>query len=136
MSFYLKVTNREKTEDFKGNMSPSHIIPGIDYIKNAERSIGGKLHVDILGVKQTLQIVFDVLDEDCFREIKSIFETEDPSTDGLQVEYFADEITARSHHPNNSVQARRFFVDGFTFDPIIIGGKIKWRDVTVSLLEI
>jgi len=132
---------------------PSQILPGIEYVKNAERSLGGKLHVDISDSKQTLQVVFDMLNPTDFKKIKTIFEVESPDPDGLPVEYFANEMTEEEAEesspesnpgPYEAVDYSdeptpipcKFFVQEFTYYPLVTENGILWRDVTVNLVEV
>jgi len=109
---------------------PSQIIPGIDYIKNAERSLGGRLHIDIADSKQTIQIIFDYLEsEEEFYSVKAAFKTEEPCQDGagLNIRYLGE---------GKSGLQGQFFVEDIIFNPLITDKGIKWRDVIISLLEI
>ena len=127
---YLRVGNGNNPAVFNdtGNRPiPSQIVPGIEYIKNAQRSLGGKLHVDVSDSKQTLQIIFDVLTQDEFVEVKEVFGTDRPEEEGIKVEYANVTIDDED---------ARYFVDDFTFNPMILDDGIRWKDVTVSLVEV
>jgi len=107
------------------NLAPSRIEPTIQYIKSSERSLGGKLHVDIAGFKQALQIVFDVLNQNELHRIKYIFQTDMPDQDGISVVY--NDITI----PN-----AKYFVENITYTPLVIEDSILWQNVTLSLVEV
>lgn len=124
---YLKVGDVEFTDD----LSPSDIIPGVEFIKNSERALSGKLHVDITANKQTLQIVFNILDRAEFEQILDIFKLENADAidpEGLRVTYF--DLRSKSQ------KERRFFVDNTSFAPFIVNDDIKWRDIVIDLIEI
>ena len=106
------------------DLTPSDIIPGVELIKYEKRSLGGKLHVDVVDSKQTLQVVFDRLNQEEYEEVKRIFSADNPNPYGIKVEY------------NGITRAgRKYFVTDITFSPLITG-EIIWRDVTVSLVEV
>ena len=134
MSYYLKVNGKE-FDDINYPL-PSKIIPGIEYIKKVERSLGGKLHVDISDNKQTLQIIFDSLEQNDsrndFEKIMNIFEANAPSENGLLIQYSCD----FDKLPDKNIRERHFFTDDVSFNPLIVEGGIKWRDVKIKLLEI
>jgi hypothetical protein len=127
---HLRVTgptetgNQEFIFDDRDAPTPSSIEPGIYYIKNSQRSLGGKLHVDIMDSKQTLQITFDVLGNTEFQKVKTAFCVDKPIEHGIEVIY------------PNLVTGERYFVDDFTFTPMILEDGIHWKDVTVSLVEV
>ena len=76
---------------FSGKLTPSKIIPGTELIRNAERALSGKLHVDITATKRKLQIVFDILDNTNFEQILDVFKVENADCidpDGILVEYY------------------------------------------------
>ena len=107
------------------NIIPSHISPDTDYIKTSERAVSGRLHVDVSGSKQALKIVYDMLDDNELKRVKEIFGTDDPCTDGIEVEY--DGITK----PDS-----KYFVENVSYDPLIIESGTLWRNVTVDLVEV
>ena len=129
---YLKVGNGADSIEFTGSLSPSQIIPGIELIKNIERALNGKLHVDITASKQKLQIIFDILGQEEFEQVLDIFKaenTDEIDPEGLSVEYF--------DLRNSGVKTeRKFFVESVSFMPYIVENDVKWRDIVVDLLEI
>jgi hypothetical protein len=108
--------------------TPSQIIPTVNIIKNAERSIGGRLQVDITKSKENLRIVFDLLDQDEFNSVMNVFNNYQFNPDGLRVRYF-DIYT-------NSKVTRDMSVMSINFEPLIIDSDIKWQSVVVELEEI
>jgi len=134
---HLIKVNTRPLEDTDGyNLCPSQIIPSVEYIKNTERSLGGKLHIDISCSKQSLQIVYEMLKEEDFAEVMKIFDSKkcDPDLEILAIEYF--DFHKNKDEYNEEVKPREFFVDGITFNPLVTESGIKWRDVTISLLEV
>jgi len=122
------------TNVFDGGLYPipSQIIPGLEIIKNEERSMSGRMHVDIIDNKENLQIVFDVLSEPELRAVMQAFGIKTISPDGIAVEYFNTNL---SNNLSNMVR-RTMYVRDFTFDPLIVEDGIRWRNVTIQLAEI
>lgn len=133
MQTFLKIKEIEFTNnlDINGviyNLAPSAVLPSIEYIKSAERSLSGNLHVDITAVKQKLQIVFDIFEDRDFQfviEFLKLREIGSTDTDGIPVEYF-----------DTQNQAKYFFCDNVKYEPFIMNDKIRWKNVIIDLLEI
>ena len=122
-----ELTDAEGWVNFIDDICPSQIVPSVEFIENAQRSLGGKLHVDVVATKQSLQIVFDVLTQQAFNTVKQIFNTQELCSNGLEVEYFDIEQIAKK---------RYFHVEGITFNPLVLDDGIMWREVTIDLVEI
>jgi len=130
---YLQVkNNKNEWIDFVDELCPSQIVPSVEFIKNSKRSLGGKLHVDVVATKQSLQITFDVLSQEAFDQVKAIFTTNEANSNGLKVKYFDIVATAA----NDLGEVRYFHVENLTFNPLILDDGIRWRDVVVDLVEI
>jgi len=142
---YITVSGVVLTDD----ICPSQVIPNLEFIKTSKRSLGGKLHTDISDTKQTLQIVYDMLEKTSFEEVMKIFNKEKPDPDGLEVTYFdipyrawvsnPQALVGRNGNGNgngNGASSRKFVVDDITFNPLIVEDGIKWKDVTISLVEV
>ena len=132
---YLKVFKSNGVVEFNDSNNslipnPSKIIPSLEMIKNAERSLGGKMHVDVIATKKILRIVFDILSDDELHSVLDVFEInkdkDDISPVGHKVWYF--------DLPENDY--KMFFVDEATFEPYVVEEGIKWRDVNINLVEI
>jgi len=115
------------TTDFDGRQAPlpSYVMPKIEKIKNIQRSIGGTLHIDIAAAKRHLEIMFELLSQEQFDDIRNIFDSD--NAEGLSIKYFDRRGLADD---------ARFYVDDITYEPWIIGDIIKWKNVVVNLLEI
>ncbi|MCL2177318.1 MAG: hypothetical protein FWB72_05200 [Firmicutes bacterium] len=134
-------------QHLKGNLIPSKVLPGIEYIKNSERSISGKLHVDIASTKQTLQIIYDYLDKESFEYVVGIFGANNSiaMTEGLVIEYSFD-VSKKSKGKNDdkpnysnlldNETLRKFIVEDFIFEPLIIDDNIKWKNISINLVEV
>ncbi|MCL2860933.1 MAG: hypothetical protein FWE22_00760 [Firmicutes bacterium] len=146
---YLEVGGIKFDDSAGGCPIPSQIIPSLQLIKNTERSIGGKLHVDIVSNKQRLQVAFDILKDFQMKKVMEVFEVDNGeiSPDGLDVKYFdlKEGETSDSVEANPLVQVtanslrgktRYFVVDSVNFNPIVAEEEIIWRDVIVNLIEV
>jgi len=129
--------------DFEDDLCPSQIVPSVEFIKNSQRSLGGTLHVDMVGKKQSLQVIFDVLDQATFDQVKEIFDTTGANSNGLEVDYFDIEpkkcVKCGQKCEGNCDEeksTRLFHVDNISFNPLILDDGIMWRDVTIDLVEI
>ncbi|MCL2370645.1 MAG: hypothetical protein FWC80_05410 [Firmicutes bacterium] len=127
--YYLKVGNAIFNDELYPQ--PSQIVPTVDLIKNAERALGGRMHVDIVANKESVRVVFDVLNETEFDAVMRAFNVkrQNPNeTQELAVEYF-DIYT-------KEIARRNLCVMDTSFDPLVIEDEIKWRNVIVDLEEI
>ena len=139
---YLRIVNDGVDDIVFDDVSypaPSQITPSLEMIKNTERSLGGKMHVDIVATKKRLQIVFDMLEDSDLQKALSAFGVgnDEPSEEGLKIWYFDLPIVQGVR------QTKKFFVYDVTFDPLVgesdqmtNRSNIKWRDVTIELVEI
>ena len=107
---------------------PSQIIPSVELIKNTERSIGGRMQLDIIANKENVQVIFDMLNEYEFNAVMDVFNIQQQHHNGLQVSY-TDIYTQKN------VQ-RNMCVINTSFDPLILENEIKWRNVVIELAEI
>jgi len=124
-------TNRAIFDDTEANYpAPSTIVPSLEMIKNTERSLGGKMHVDIVATKKRLRIVFDMLSDTHLRKILDRFEV------GKDKDYISPVGHKVWYFDLPDGETKDFFVDEATFDPLVIEDGIKWRNVTINLLEI
>ena len=111
--------------DGKAAPKPSQVLPSVEKIKSIERSLGGKLHVDISATKRRLEVIFDLLGSTDFNAVRELLDTDNAA--GHKVRYFDDKGLS---------QDARFHFDDITYEPWIVGDDIRWRNVNVILLEV
>lgn len=108
---------------------PTSIQPGVEIIKNTERALDGSLCCDVVAEKQSLEIVWDVLDGAAFEEVKNRFS---PFT-AVEVSYCFDE---EGKDAAQIAKANRtYLADEVSYLPYVMGGAVYWQSVTVKLVE-
>lgn len=143
---YLKVifdcgTDTERTVKFDKdevvngevyNLLPSSVSPTSELIKSADRSLDGTMNVDITGVKISLAVSFDYLEDKDFQFISDIFDLQKQAAkypDGITVEYF-------DIKDSGAKKRITCFIDSVDYMPFIMEDTIAWRDVKINLVEI
>ena len=111
------------------NLLPASVTPSMYKVKNVERAIDGKAHIDISAVTQQIIVRFDLLGNREFEFLTGLFEINKVEMPSVDVEYF-DFIG------ENCKCNAKCFVDSFTYTPFIIEDELRWRDVEITLIEI
>ena len=133
---YLVINGLEFTEQtFSGsqcvNLLPSSVLPTTNYIKNVERAISGRAHIDMSAIIHNVTITYDVIDNDAFEFLIDFLGLESNNGDSkdINIQYF-DILGSRKLRYANC------FVNSFTYIPFVNGEDIRWHNVRIELKEI
>lgn len=109
---------------FGGGLLPDMIMPKIELINNAERSLDGTMNIDIIARKINLEITWSVVSAENMTKISQI---------GNNVGTF--EVTYIS--PDSSAEKKIVaYAEDLAATPFFMGKELKWKDVTLTLVEV
>lgn len=112
------------TTEFSGDLAPSEIIPSVEIIKNEERSLNGTMNVDVVARKIKLTVSWNFLNGDSMKKLSVL----EQSASVLEVQFFDAETAA--------LKTIHAYVDGIDYTPFFDGKIIRWRDISLTLVEI
>jgi hypothetical protein len=105
--------------------TPSAVLPEIDMLKNAERTLDGSLRVDFIEDKNKIKIVWNILSADIgqkglceYREIRKVF----PQAKTLTIEYDGE--------------TSEYIVDDISATPVFLSGKLHFSNVQITVVEL
>lgn len=121
---FLKIGSTE----FIGELTPNAIAPSIEIIKNEERSVSGKMNVDIVARKVKLQISWSYVSNNDIGKIISIANSMAP----VKVEYYDANDTTVVKDNKKTITA---YPSNITYSPLFLSDELKWRDVSLEMIE-
>ena len=117
---YLKIG----TTQFIGELAPSSVSPSVEIVKNEERSLDGTMNVDVIARKIKLTVGWDVLGSS---EMQTVCALE--SAERILTVQYIDANTS-------ALKEIKAYVDGIEYTPFFEDDIIRWKDVSLSLVEI
>lgn len=110
---------------------PAAIKPGVEIIKNSERSISGKMCIDFVAQKLNLEIVWDLLTQQEFEKVQAAL----CGYDLKRVEYLVTEPSLLRSSAEAEPEGKQYYFDGLAFVPAIVNGEIHYKNVAVKMAE-
>jgi len=111
------------------NLLPSSVTPSASQIKNVERAIDGRAHIDISAVVREIAVRFDMLGNDELEYLKYHLNAEKIEMHPVIVEYF-------QFLGGNQERSVKCFLDSIGYTPFIYDDELKWRNVELTFVEI
>ena len=106
-------------------LTPSAVTPGIELIRNAERSLNGSMTVDVVGQKKNYELSWSLLSNDDFVSVCNYFP---PSS---VVQFYETSHDADGSEKRSSMYC---IVDDLSYQPVVYES-LMWQNVVVKLAE-
>ena len=106
-------------DNFAPIPEPSAVLPKTELIKNAERALSGRMNIDFISDKNSIQILWDVVTETELGQLKTVF----AYYRVLNINY-------------DGKPAANYYVDALDYTPTFITDTLHYKDITVDLVEI
>ena len=117
---YLKIGGRV----FDGELLPDMIMPKIELINNAERSLDGTMNIDIIARKINLEVSWSVLSSENMSIVSGIGNR----AGTFEVTYISPDSSAEK-----TIVA---YAEDLSSTPFFIGKELKWKDVSLKLVQV
>lgn len=110
--------------ELAGALTPGAVIPGVEVIRNSERSLDGTMTVDIVAKKRTYELVYQLLSNDNYIKLMGKFPI------ATQVA-FKELITGL----NSEDMAAKYLVDSVSYKPVYYE-ELMWQEISIKLIEV
>jgi hypothetical protein len=129
------------------NLRPAAVNPSLEIIKNAERSLNGTMNVDVIAKKQTIEVVFPVIDDDTFDLLIELFNSADAALKTYTIECYkkppqggpqGEQQQSGGEQQGGGSQSneKKWYIDGISYIPFAVGDEMRWQNFTVKFEEI
>lgn len=109
---------------FDGGLLPDMIMPKIELINNAERSLDGTMNIDVIARKINLEVSWSVLSSENMSIVSGIGNR----AGTFEVTYISPDSSAEK-----TIVA---YAADLSSTPFFIGKELKWKDVALKLVEV
>jgi len=109
-------------EGVEYDWTPSMVLPSMEIIKNAERSLDGSMNVDIIKSKKKIEVMFPLLTTEALKVIMDKFNNDELKPHEVQC-YGEPAIDC--------------YVESIDYLPFMTASEdIMWKDVTITFIEL
>ncbi len=112
--------------------TPSDIQFGKERICKEQRAMDGTMIIDMIAVKDSYELIWDIMDSSNLVEIKNLLENKGYT-------FLNDIIAAKgsniSEESNIANMSKTVYLSDFTYAPYFIDGGFVWKDVHIKLVE-
>lgn len=120
--------------------TPSDIQFGKERICKEQRAMDGTMIIDMIAVKDSYELIWDIMDSSNLVEIKNLLENKGYTFFKIQIEMKLNDIIAAkdsniSEESNIANMSKTVYLSDFTYAPYFIDGGFVWKDVHIKLVE-
>ena len=115
-------------------IAPSEVKIDTEVIRNTERALDGTMCIDVIAKKLKLQIMWDLVTDEDYKDIKNIFSLENP----LKVTTKNAMFLNKGDKIDDDTEGKEFlcYVDSVNAQPYFVGEVLHWQAVVVTLAEV
>lgn len=120
--------------------TPSDIQFGKERICKEQRAMDGTMIIDMIAVKDSYELIWDIMDSSNLVEIKNLLENKGYTFFQINIEMKLNDIIAakQSSEASESKTAnmtKTVYLSDFTYAPYFIDGGFVWKDIHIKLVE-
>lgn len=120
--------------------TPSDIQFGKERICKEQRAMDGTMIIDMIAVKDSFELIWDIMDSSSLDEIKELLENKGHTFFQINIVMKLNDVIAEKGSTvlNESKLAnmtKTVYLSDFTYAPYFIEGGFVWKDVHIKLVE-
>ncbi len=115
--------------------TPSDIQFGKERICKEQRAMDGTMIIDMIAVKDSYELIWDIMDSSNLVEIKNLLENKGYTFFQINIEMKFNDIIAAKQSRETANMSKTVYLSDFTYAPYFIDGGFVWKDVHIKLVE-
>ncbi|MDE6604628.1 MAG: hypothetical protein K2K85_01220 [Clostridia bacterium] len=120
--------------------TPSDIQFGKERICKEQRAMDGTMIIDMIAVKDSFELIWDIMDSSNLDEIKELLENKGHTFFQINIKMELNDVIAGKgstvlSESKLANMAKTVYLSDFTYAPYFIEGGFVWKDVHIKLVE-